>query len=158
MEGSVVAVRAAFDSDRTVPVEACEVGVDDQFLEPFTIEATVPAGRSVVSFAFGKIEHSLAKLTIYGYFYEPKKVTMNIRITALAALAAAILPLAVSTQQYDGVKEIKILNKELLAPRTKAVVELSANFMREEPDYITELGDQALIGTVVEIIEKHLTE
>lgn len=32
-----------------------------------------------------------------------------------------------------------------------AVVEFSTNFMREEPDYTAENGDQALMGTVVEI-------
>ena len=35
-----------------------------------------------------------------------------------------------------------------------AVVEFSANFMREAPDYTAELGDQALMGTVVEILDK----
>lgn len=41
-----------------------------------------------------------------------------------------------------------------LAQSGRAVVELSANFMREEPDFAAELGDQALMGTVVEILEK----
>lgn len=35
-----------------------------------------------------------------------------------------------------------------------AVVEFSANFMRENPDYAAELGDQALMGTVVEVLDK----
>jgi len=35
-----------------------------------------------------------------------------------------------------------------------AVVEFSANFMREAPDYAAELGDQALMGTVVEVLDK----
>lgn len=35
-----------------------------------------------------------------------------------------------------------------------AVVEFSANFMREAPDYAAELGDQALMGTAVEILDK----
>ena len=34
-----------------------------------------------------------------------------------------------------------------------AVVELSADFMREKPDFDEELGDQALMGTVVEILD-----
>jgi len=38
--------------------------------------------------------------------------------------------------------------------KTYGVVDLSANMMREEPDYSAELGDQALMGTVVEILEK----
>lgn len=33
-----------------------------------------------------------------------------------------------------------------------AVVEFSANFMREAPEYEAELGDQSLMGTVVEIV------
>ncbi len=39
-------------------------------------------------------------------------------------------------------------------PKKWAVVEFSANFMRESPDYTAELGDQALMGTVVEILDK----
>jgi Cell wall-associated hydrolases (invasion-associated proteins) len=35
--------------------------------------------------------------------------------------------------------------------KSMAVVSLSANFIREEPDYDKELGDQALMGTLVEI-------
>lgn len=35
-----------------------------------------------------------------------------------------------------------------------AVVEFSANFMRENPDYAAELGDQALMGTVVEVLDR----
>ena len=38
-------------------------------------------------------------------------------------------------------------------PARWAVVELSANFMREKPDFDQELGDQALMGTVVEILD-----
>lgn len=33
-----------------------------------------------------------------------------------------------------------------------AVVEFSANFMREQPDYTAENGDQTLMGTVVEVV------
>ena len=36
--------------------------------------------------------------------------------------------------------------------RRWAVVDLSVNFMREEPDYTAENGDQTLMGTVVEIV------
>lgn len=36
--------------------------------------------------------------------------------------------------------------------RRMAVVEFSADFMREKPDYAAELGNQALMGTVVEIV------
>ncbi len=36
-------------------------------------------------------------------------------------------------------------------PGRYAVVNLSVNFLREEPDYTAELGTQALMGTVVEI-------
>lgn len=35
----------------------------------------------------------------------------------------------------------------------RAVVEYSANFMREQPDYAAELGNQALMGTVVELLD-----
>lgn len=39
------------------------------------------------------------------------------------------------------------------APTRWGVVELSANFMREKPDFDEELGDQALMGTIVEILD-----
>ncbi|NLO00683.1 MAG: C40 family peptidase [Bacteroidales bacterium] len=35
----------------------------------------------------------------------------------------------------------------------RAIVEYSANFMREQPDYTAELGNQALMGTVVELLD-----
>lgn len=35
-----------------------------------------------------------------------------------------------------------------------AVVDLSCNYLREEPDYAAELGTQALMGTVVQIIDE----
>ena len=40
------------------------------------------------------------------------------------------------------------------AEKKWAMVEFSANFMRENPDYAAELGDQALMGTVVEVLDK----
>lgn len=39
------------------------------------------------------------------------------------------------------------------APKQWAVVELSSNFMREEPDYESGNGTQALMGTVVEVVD-----
>lgn len=56
----------------------------------------------------------------------------------LAFVTAAILALPLSGQEEDA--------------RRWAVVEFSTNFMREEPDYAAENGDQTLMGTVVEII------
>lgn len=38
--------------------------------------------------------------------------------------------------------------------RRQAVVEFSANMMREAPDYAAELGDQVLMGTVVEVLDR----
>lgn len=57
-----------------------------------------------------------------------------------------------SFAQNDAVREIRMTDKTLETAPKKAVVELSANFMREEPDFAAELGDQALMGTVVEIL------
>ena len=39
-----------------------------------------------------------------------------------------------------------------LHAQERAVVEFSANMMRENPDYAAELGDQSLMGTVVEVL------
>ena len=55
--------------------------------------------------------------------------------------AAFLLPLNITAHSQD-------------TSRKWAVVEFSANFMREAPDYAAELGDQALMGTVVEILDK----
>ena len=57
----------------------------------------------------------------------------------LMTITAALLLLPAYAQE-EGVE------------RRWAVVEFSTNFMREEPDYAAENGDQALMGTVVEII------
>ncbi len=57
-------------------------------------------------------------------------------LTSAAVLTAACL--AAPAQDFPG---------------KWAVVSLSANFMREAPDYAAELGDQALMGTVVEILD-----
>lgn len=46
-----------------------------------------------------------------------------------------------------------LLCQNLLAQRW-AVVEFSTNMMREEPDYTAEMGDQLLMGTVVEIVDE----
>jgi len=56
------------------------------------------------------------------------------RLTLLTILALLLPAAAASAQQ-------------------KAVVELSANLMREAPDYTAELGDQALMGTLVELLD-----
>ena len=71
-----------------------------------------------------------------------------------------ILPLALLTgaavaagAQKPGNPHLRTTDKELSTAPTKAVVELSANFMREKPEYEAELGDQALMGTVVEVLE-----
>ena len=71
----------------------------------------------------------------------------------LAALVMTLIPIFAAAQ-YDEVKEIRISDEVLKLPPTKAVVELSANLMREEPRYGAELGDQALMGTIVEVLEK----
>ena len=57
-------------------------------------------------------------------------------------IAALSLALAVPAAAQDPEEE----------ERNWAVVEFSTNFMREEPDYAAENGDQALMGTVVQII------
>lgn len=57
----------------------------------------------------------------------------------IITLAAALLTVPAFAQENE-------------AGRKWAVVEFSTNFMREEPDYAAENGDQTLMGTVVEII------
>ena len=57
MEGGVVAIRAASNSDRAVTVGAAETGVDHQFLQPFAIEAAITSGGSVISFTLREVKH-----------------------------------------------------------------------------------------------------
>lgn len=72
---------------------------------------------------------------------------------ALPFIILALLPFGASAQP-DQVRKPVITDRELKTAPTKAVVELSANFMREEPRFGAELGDQALMGTVVEILDR----
>lgn len=65
------------------------------------------------------------------------------KFVAAAALAVTLCSAVPASAQEDA------------ADRRWAVVEFSTNFMREEPDYAAENGDQALMGTVVEIIGEH---
>ena len=67
---------------------------------------------------------------------------MNYRLSVLIASIVLMVPAIVASAQ-PGIEKTD-----------RAVVELSANFMREEPDFAAELGNQALMGTVVEILEK----
>ncbi len=62
-------------------------------------------------------------------------------LQTLISLAAIALPLCGGAYAQDAAKT------------GWAVVELSANFMREKPDFDEELGDQALMGTIVEILD-----
>ena len=72
-------------------------------------------------------------------------------ITSFALLGGA----AVAAGAQDSANpHLKFSDKEIALAPTKAVVELSANFMREKPEFEAELGDQALMGTIVEVLEK----
>ena len=66
---------------------------------------------------------------------------MRILLHTFISLAAVALPFCGGVYAQDAAKT------------GWAVVELSANFMREKPDFDEELGDQALMGTVVEILD-----
>ena len=72
-------------------------------------------------------------------------------ILSLALLATLSLD---SAAQVNPRREIKLNDKVIELKPTKAVVEFSANLMREAPDFAAELGDQALMGTVVEILDR----
>ena len=74
----------------------------------------------------------------------------SIFASTLSIICASLTVLA---QDIEGT-HLRFTEKELSAAPVKAVVEYSANFMREEPDYSAEMGDQALMGTVVEILDR----
>ena len=77
------------------------------------------------------------------------------RLLNSVIVASAILGTSVCLSAQNEVqKHLKFTDKEVEEAPTKAVVDLSANFMREEPDFAAELGDQALMGTVVEVLER----
>ncbi|MBR4756031.1 MAG: C40 family peptidase [Bacteroidales bacterium] len=77
---------------------------------------------------------------------------MHDRLSVLILLLALSLPSSGMLAQT----KLTMTDKELAqgSPRTHAVVEFSANLMREAPDYTAELGDQALMGTVAEVLDK----
>ena len=80
---------------------------------------------------------------------------MNIRNIIKPVLTIAFTfgtVLAVSAQQ-NGNPHLRLTDKVFTPAQSKAVVDLSANFMREKPEYEAELGDQALMGTIVEVLE-----
>ena len=68
------------------------------------------------------------------------RINMNALFRILSC-AALLLPFNLTVHSQE-------------TPRQWAVVEFSANFMREAPDYAAELGDQALMGTVVEVLDR----
>lgn len=55
---------------------------------------------------------------------------------------------------YAALAAIALAVPSVQAQERFGVVELSANFMREKPGYEEELGDQTLMGTPVEILDK----
>lgn len=71
-----------------------------------------------------------------------KNFFMNISHSVVVVLALACIQAAAMGQEAAAQGE-----------RHWAVTEFSANFMREKPDYAAELGDQALMGTIVELLD-----
>ena len=161
MESGVVAICAATGAKRPVAIGAREPCVNHKFLQPLTVNPAVAAGRGVISFAFGEAEH-------WCILYPDLKVTLKISILAIRSIkeidmkslltsvfaisALIIIPQTIQAQDNKP-KHLTFTDKELAVAPTKAVVELSANFMREKPEYEAELGDQALMGTIVEVLE-----
>ena len=78
---------------------------------------------------------------------------MKSLLTSVFAISALIIIPQTIQAQDNKPKHLTFTDKELAVAPTKAVVELSANFMREKPEYEAELGDQALMGTIVEVLE-----
>lgn len=68
-------------------------------------------------------------------------IMSNIRITVIVSLAAALLSATRNTSQAQDI-----------TGRRYGVTSFSVNYMREEPDFAAELGNQALMGTPVEIL------
>lgn len=123
----IVTVGTASHAYRTVPVRTAETGIQNELLEPFTIDALVIADGGVVSFSIWKFH--VPKVNIFPIFVDMKKTAVSIAAFLLAALS-------------------------LSAQTRWAVTNLAVNFMREAPDYAAELGDQALMGTVVKIVDE----
>ena len=81
------------------------------------------------------ISHSVVVKDMKNFF-------MNISHSVVVVLALACIQAAAMGQEAAAQGE-----------RHWAVTEFSANFMREKPDYAAELGDQALMGTIVELLD-----
>jgi len=78
---------------------------------------------------------------------------MDIRTEiTLAALAVSFALASYTEAQETGCRPETCFTAEKSAGKRFAVVNLSVNFLREAPDYTAELGTQALMGTVVEIV------
>lgn len=73
---------------------------------------------------------------------------MNLLSKISLVMAAAMLSASFSPAQTQDPENGTVSSKKY------AVVNFSVNFMREQPEYEAELGDQALMGTVVEIVGK----
>jgi SH3-like domain-containing protein len=73
---------------------------------------------------------------------------MNLLSKISLVMAAAMLSASFSPAQTQDPENGTASSKKY------AVVNFSVNFMREQPEYEAELGDQALMGTVVEIVGK----
>jgi len=68
----------------------------------------------------------------------------KIGLAAVAVLMSASFSPAQTQESENGTATAK----------KYAVVNFSVNFMREQPEYEAELGDQALMGTVVEVVDQ----
>ena len=84
-----------------------------------------------------------------------QETVMRSLLSIIPAFWAMICSIGALSAQDAKPKHLSYSDKEIALAPTKAVVELSANFMREKPEYEAELGDQALMGTVVEVVERN---
>lgn len=73
------------------------------------------------------------------------------RVSSISLFAAALLLFGTAASGQVS-SPASSADKKGGKPK-RAVVEFSVNFMRENPDYAAELGDQALMGTVVELLD-----
>lgn len=81
---------------------------------------------------------------------------MNLKkyIFILALLGVSLFAAAARNAGNGRVAGMEPSSAEEYRPARYAVVNLSVNFLREAPDYTAELGTQALMGTIVEILDE----
>ena len=133
MEGCIVAIGTASPTDLTVSVRAGESCVQHYLLQTLAIFPLEISDKGVIPLAIGEtvflksLGHIMQIYSYFLIFVDMKRIS--------AVFFSLLLALSMAGQE-----------------KRMAVVEYSAIYMRQSPDYESSLETQELMGTIVEII------